>query len=154
MLSFGQPYKGSDKIDVGISDDKRALTITFSDMQLNLEGGGKSAQPIGTRVFTVMIPVGGDEEQVQIAFGLNGFALATEGTTATLVMSVNGKTVVRDIAAKSEESIVQELEFKGPRPAECRLCVFLLVGLEANNKSAAASLSVTAIDAEFLPRPK
>ena len=53
MLSFGQPYQSNDKFEFSVSDDKRAFTLTFSDFQLNLEGG-KAATPIASRVFTVV----------------------------------------------------------------------------------------------------
>lgn len=152
MLSFGLPYEGKDKFDAFVSDDKRALTVTFSDFQLNLEGG-KSFQPLASCIFTTVIPVDGDEKSVQIAFGVNAFALTTEGATATIAISVNGQTTVADFSGNSQESIVQQLEFKCERPSECRLCIFLLVGLDSKNPNAAASLSVSTIDAEFLPRP-
>jgi hypothetical protein len=152
MLAFGQPYQSKDKFEFGVSDDKRAFTLTFSDFQLNLEGG-KSATPIASRVFTIVVPVEGDEKWAEIAFGVNAFALTAEGATATIAISVNGRTTVADFSGNSEESIVQQLEFNGEKPSECRLCVFLLAGLDSKNPNGAASLSVSSIDGEFLPRP-
>ena len=152
MLSFGQAYPGTDKFDFNISDDKRAFTLTFSDFQLNLEGG-KSAKLVDSRVSAIVVPVGGDQKQAQIAFGLNAFAVTTGGATATIVISVNGTTTVADFSGDTQESIVQQIEFEDSRPSECRICVFLLVGLDSSNPDAAASLSVTSIDGEFLPRP-
>jgi hypothetical protein len=152
MLAFGQPYQGKDKFDFHVSDDKRAFTLTFQDFQLNLEGG-KSATPIGSRVFTAVVPVQGDEKRVEIAFGVSAFAATTEGATATIAISVNGQTVFADFSGKSDESIVQQLEFKDERPSECRICIFLLVGLDSKNPNTGASLSVATIDGEFLPRP-
>jgi hypothetical protein len=151
MLSFGQAYPGSDKFDFHVSDDKRAFTLTFADFQLNLEGG-KSAKPVATRVGTIVVPVGGDQKQAQIAFGMSAFAVTTEGSTGTVVLSVNGRTTVADFTGEKQESIVQEIEFEGDRPAECRICIFLLAGLDSRDPGA-TSLSVSTIDGEFLPRP-
>jgi hypothetical protein len=68
------------------------------------------------------------------------------------VLSVNGKTTAADFSGEKQESIVQQIEFEGDRPSECRICIFLLAGLDSKNPGA-TSLSVSTIDGEFLPRP-
>lgn len=155
MLAFGQvpTYKGTDKFELSVSEDKRAFTLTFSDLQLAGQTG-KSPAPISSRVFSLAVPVSGDDKRVEIEFGVSAFVLTTEGATATLVFSVNGQTTVADFAANTEKGFVQQLKFTGDRPSECRLCAFLLVGQDSKNANAAANLSVSAVDAEFLPRPK
>ncbi len=155
MLGFGQvpTYQSNDKFELAVSDDKRAFTLTFSDLQVTVETS-KSPAPIASRVFSLAVPLAGEEKKkTEIEFNVSAFVLTTEGATATMVFSVNGQTTVADFAANAEQSFLQKLRFTAEKPSECRLSVFLLVGQDSKNSNAAASLNVSAIDAEFLPRP-
>jgi hypothetical protein len=153
MFTFGQipTYQGDERFEVVVSDDKRALTLMFSDLQATV-GGSKSLAPISTRVFSLVLPLEGDEKMVEIEFIVQGFILALEGATASLVCSVNGQTTVTDFPGRVDESFVQKLKFAAETPSESRLCVFLLLGRDSGNANAEAQLSVTSIDAEILPR--
>jgi hypothetical protein len=112
--------------------------------------------PVSTYVFSLVFPLqdDGKKKKVKIEFILQGFVLAPEGTTATLVCSVNGQTTVADFPGGSNESFVHKLKFAAERPSEARLCVFLLVGRNSSDNDAQAQLSVSSLDAEILPRPK
>ena len=153
MFIFGQipTYQSDEKYGLGVSDDRRALTLTFSDLQATF-GGGKSPAPMATRVFSLVLPLEGDEKRVEIEFTVQGFILTPEGATATMVCSVNGQTTVADFPERSEQSFVHTLKFEAQTPSECRLYVFLLVGRDSRNAYADAYLNVASIDAEFLPR--
>jgi hypothetical protein len=153
MFTFGQipTYQSDDKFELGVSDDKRALTLTFSDLQVTV-GGSKSPAPASTRVFCVVVPLEGDDKSVEIEFTASAFIKTLEGATATLVSSVNGQTTVADFPANSDQSFEQRLKFTAQSPSECRLCVFLLVGRDSKNSNAEAFLNVPSIDAEILPR--
>jgi hypothetical protein len=153
MFTFGKipMYQSDEKFELGVSDDKRALTLTFSDFQVTV-GGSKAAAPMSTRVFSLVLPLEGDEKRVEIEFIIQGFILALEGATATLVCSVNGQTTVADFPAGSNQSMIQKLTFTAETPSESRLCIFVLLGRDTKNDHAEAHLSVTSIDAEILPR--
>jgi hypothetical protein len=155
MITFGQipTYQSDDKFELAVSDDKRALTLTFSDLQTAV-GGSKSAAPISTRMFSLVVPLEGDDKNVEIEFGVSSSIATLDDATATLVCSVNGQSTVADFPANSDESFVQQLKFTCQSPSECRLCVVLLVGRGSKNSKAEAFLNVTAIDAEILPRPR
>jgi len=155
MFIFGQmpAYRSDKKFELDVSDDKRALTLTFSDLQTTV-GGGKSPAPMSTGMFSLVLPLEGDERRVEIEFIVQGFALAPEGATATMVCSVNGQTTVADFPGSSDQSFVQKLKFTAETPSECRLNVFLLVGRDSRNANAEASLNVNSIDAEIMPRPR
>jgi hypothetical protein len=155
MFTFGQipTYQSDGRFELGVSDDKRALTLAFSDLLITA-GGSKSSAPLSTRVFSFVLPLEGDEKRVEIEFVVQGFILALEGATATLVCSVNGQTTVADFPGRSEQSFVQKLQFAAEAPSEFRLCVFLLLGRDSRNANAEAHLNVTSIDAEILPRPQ
>jgi hypothetical protein len=155
MFIFGQmpTYQSDEKFELDVSDDKRALTLTFSDLQATV-GGGKSPAPMSTRMYSLVLPLEGDEKRVEIEFIVQGFILAHEGATATMVCSVNGQTTVADFLGMSDQSFVQKLNFAAEAPSECRLYVFLLVGRDSRNASAEAFLNVNSIDAEILPRAR
>lgn len=154
MFTFGQiqKYQSDEKFDLSVSDDKRALTVRFSDFQAAV-GGSKSQAPVSTRLFSLVLPLQGDEKTVEIEFNLDGFVLALEGATASLVCSVNGQTTVADFPAGSDQSFVHTLKFTAETPSEARLCVVLLLGRDSSNADAEAHLSLATIDAEILPRP-
>src|SRR5258706_16419094 len=66
MFTFGQipTYQSDERFELGVSDDKRALTLTFSDLQATV-GGSKSPVPMSTRVFSLVLPLEGDEKRVE-----------------------------------------------------------------------------------------
>lgn len=154
MFTFGKTptYQSDGNFILNISNDGRALTATFSDLVVTV-GGSKSPTPISTHVFHLVLPIEGDGEQIEIEFAIQGFALTLEGTTASIVSSVNGQTTVTDFLTNSEQSFTHQLKFAAPSASECRLSVFLLAGRDKNS-NAEASLNVLSIDAEFLPRPQ
>ncbi len=153
MFTFGQipTYQSDANFELAVSDDKRALTLTFSDLQVTV-GNSKSPAPMSTRVFSLVLPLQGDEKKVEIEFVVQGYSLTPKGATATMICSVNGQTTVADFPGSSDQSFEQKLKFAAETPSECRLCVFLVVGRDSKNPETAAYLNVTSIDAEFLPR--
>ncbi len=162
MFSFGQtptfqsatpPFQSDESSILEVSEDKRALTMTFSELGVTV-GDSQSPAPMSPRTFFLVLPLEGYDERAEIEFFCSAHVLTTEGATATLVFSVNGQTTVADFPANSEQSFTPSLKITGPSPSECRLCVFLLVGRDSQNSNSAASLNVLAIDAEILPRPR
>jgi hypothetical protein len=76
-----------------------------------------------------------------------------KGTTATLMLSVNGQSTVADFLVDPDQIFVQKLNFAADAPSECRLFALLLVGRDSRSPTAAASLNFVSLDAEILPRP-
>ena len=154
MFTFGQipAYQSDEKFELAVSDDKRALTINFADFQISV-GGSTSPRPMSTREFSLVLPLEGDDKRVEIEFAVDGFILALEGATASVFCSVNGQTTVADFPGSSDQNFVQRLTFAAETPTEARLYLLLLLGRDSGNANADASLSVTSIDAEILPRP-
>lgn len=153
MFTFGQipTDQGDERFELTISDDRRALTLMFSDL-LATVGSSRSPSAMSTRVFSLVLPLEGEEERVEIELVAQGSIVVLEGATATLVCSVNGQTTVADFPSGSDDSFVQKLTFVADAPSEARLCVFLLLGRDSANADAEAHLNVSSIDAEILPR--
>ena len=154
MFTFGQipMYQSDEKFELAVSEDKRSLTINFADFQASV-GGSKSPKPMSTREFSLVLPLEGDDKRVEIEFIVDGFILALDGATASIVCSVNGQTAVTDFPGSADQNFVQKLTFAAETPSEARLYLFLLLGRDSSNADADANLSVTSIDVEILPRP-
>ncbi len=154
MFTFGRTptYQTDEELDLALSDDRRALTLRFSEFEVSV-GGGSS--PTSTRAFCLVLPLeGGNGETAEIEFIVtNALVVTTEGATATIVLSVNGQTTVADFPANTEQSYLQSLKLTAPSPSECRLCVFLLVGRDSRNPNAEALMNTTAIDANIPSAP-
>jgi hypothetical protein len=154
MLTFSKipTYKSDEQFDLGISDDKRAFTLSFSDLEVNSEAS-KSVAPIATRAFSLVVPLEGEEKRVEIAFHVSdGFVTTGEGATATIVFSVNGQTTVTDFGANADQSFRQDLKLTGEMPSECRLYVLLLIGRDLKSPNSQAFLRAALLDAEIRPR--
>src|SRR5262245_66686451 len=97
MFIFGKmpTYQSDEKFELDVSDGKRALTLTFSDLQATV-GCGKSPAPMSTRMFSLVLPLEGYEKMVEIEFIVQGFTLVHEGETATMVFCCSGQSNVVD----------------------------------------------------------
>jgi hypothetical protein len=153
MFGFGQTptFQSDEPFNFDVSEDKRALTMTFSELGVYV-GDSQSPAPTSTHTFFLVLPLEGYDESAEIEFAVSAFVLTTEGATATLLFSVNGQTTVADFPENSEQSFTPSLKITGPSPSECRLCVFLLVGRDSKDPNPAASLNVLAIDANIPER--
>jgi hypothetical protein len=149
-----EPRPAQPVSQLDVSDDGGALTLTFSALEVAI-GGSNSQAPTSALAFFFVLPLEGDDnETVEMDFHVQGFVLTTGGTTATVVLSVNGQTTVADFPANSEQSYLQSLKFTAPSPSECRLSVFLLAGRDSNNPDAEAFVNTLSIDANIPSAPQ
>jgi hypothetical protein len=168
MVTFAHAptFQSDEQFELDISDDREALTLTFSGFEVPVGGSNRgrladwspellAPAPTATRAFFLVMPLEGDDnESVEIDFHVQGFVLTTEGATATVMLSVNGQTAVADFPANSEQSYLQSLKFTpSSPPSECRLGVFLLVGRDSTNSNAEAFINTTTIDANIPSTP-
>ena len=154
MMTFGKipAYQGTEKYDLAVSPDQRALTLTFSDFVARTGSG--SSVPVASRLFNFVAPLEGDEKRVEIEVGISAGLVLQKGATATIVASVNGQTATADFTGEADDSPVHKLKFVSEKPTECRLSVLLLAGRDSKIPDSEVFLNVLAIDAEILPRPK
>ncbi len=143
------PSFQSEKIfDLAVTEDKKAFTMTFSDLQLG-EKGESLPTPVVTRVFSVVLPFSGGQNGVEIPFHIQGFAaLATKGTSAYVVFSVNGQTSTVNLPTGLDESFLHTLVFKAASASEARLTILLVLERDTKYPEAAAFLNIEAIDTE------
>jgi hypothetical protein len=154
MYTFGRipRFKTKDRFDTGLSEDKRALTLTFADFHAAV-GGSNPPGSLATRLISLVLPLHGEAEKLEIEFTFQGFVFALEGASASLVCSVNGQTTVSDFPAGSDQDYLHKHTFTAERGSEARLYLLLLVGRDSKNTDAEAHMNVATIDAEILPRP-
>ena len=154
MFTFGPvpTYQGDVSFDAGVSDDKRALTLTFSDATVEVGNSPRDTALVVNRMFSLLLPLEGDGGRAEIEFTLQAGIVMSEGSTVTLILSVNGQSTVADFVAEPIEGFVQTLNFAADAPSECRLFVVLLAGRDSQFPGAAAAVSVSSLDAEILPR--
>ena len=149
---FGSEWTGGgdNGFDLSISDDGQAFTLTFAQIQADVDAG-KSPDLIAARVFSAVVPIHGDGNDVSIAFTTQGFAFAAEGADAYALLSVNGQTTVQHFAAGTDEGFEQQLTVKGVPTSQCHLTVVAVAQRDPARADAAATLRPSSVDAEIQP---
>ncbi len=154
-FTFGEiiPEDGTDAVfEAAVTEDGRAFTLTFSDLVSTVEG--PDSLPVSASLFSVVLPLHG-QGKAEIEFGFSGAAIVTQGATATLFVSANGQSTVRDFPPGTDDSFVHPLLFVSEDPSECRLFAMLLAGRDsvfAADAEPAAFINILSIDGEMLPR--
>src|ERR1051326_4476065 len=95
-VTFGSGWTGSgdNGFDVSISGDSLAFTIRFAEIEAKVDAG-TSDDIVAARVFSAVMPLEGDGDEVSIAFTASVFAFTSEGATGYALLSVNGQTAIQ-----------------------------------------------------------
>jgi hypothetical protein len=149
MITFGQgpTYQSGEGAQLAVSGDKKAFTLTFSNLQAVVDG----EITVATRAYSLVLPLEGDEKKATIAFHVNAGVLTKAAATATLAFDVNGQTAVSNFPANTDVTHVQTLKVAADMPFNCRMSVWVVAGRDGKNRESAAFLNVIAIDAEIQP---
>ena len=69
MFKFGQiaAKQGNVQFDLSVTPERRAATFTFSEFEIKVQGG-KAAAATSARSASLLLPLEGDEERVEIEF--------------------------------------------------------------------------------------
>ena len=126
---FGSEWTGDGDsgFDLSISGDGQAFTLTFAEIQADVDGG-KAPDLTAARVFSAVVPVHGDGNEVSIAFTAQGFAFASDG---------------------ADQGFEQQLIVKGVPTSLCHLAVVAVVQRDPAHADAAAVLRPSSVDAEI-----
>jgi len=153
MIGFsggGPTYQSGEGPELAVTDDKKAFTLGFSNLQVAV--GIDPPTAVAMRAFTLVLPLEGDEPKTTIAFRVSAGVLTKAAATATLVFDVNGQTAVSNFPADTDDRThVQSLKVTADMPFECRMSVWLVVGRDAKKTASSAFLNVMTIDAEIQP---
>ena len=96
-----------DTVEAAVSPDRRALTTTFSDFEVGLDG--ESAEPDATKSFSMTLPLTDGANGDVVGFHVSGFANTHAGATARMTLREGGKVNVKDIPTDSDVEIVESL---------------------------------------------
>lgn len=154
VFTFGEipAYQGDVSFQAAVSDDRRAVTITFSDVTVELGNAPTDTALTASRSLFLVLPLVGGPGRAEIELNLQAGILLTEGAHATLLSSVNGRSTVTDFLVEPDQTVVQALTLVADTPAECRLFAMLMVGRDSRFPEATALANLVSIDAEVLPR--
>jgi hypothetical protein len=95
--------------ETDIADDRRALTTTFSDLEVTV-GNGEVTEPDATRSFSMTLPLTDGAKGETLRVHAQGFAFTQDGATARLTLRGGGRVTVKDIPTGSELDLLQTLE--------------------------------------------
>jgi hypothetical protein len=97
----------NDTLETAISPDRRALTTSFSDFEVIVNG--KVTEPDATKSFSMTLPLTGGANGDVVGFHVQGFTAVEEGATARVTLRGGGKTIVRDFPSGIDKSFVESL---------------------------------------------
>ena len=147
-MRFGPVTSNDSTVDIAIDPSRKTLTTRFSTLEVSV-GSGESAPPDATRTFSLVVPLTAAARNAKLTFYASGFAFADKGTTARLILRVNGRSIARDFPAGSEVEYVQPLKLSAVPASQYRLSVLLEVHQVPGSHDGTAFLSVSAIDARI-----
>jgi hypothetical protein len=141
VVRFGTVTSDDSGADVAVSPDGKALTATFSDLEMNLNQGVPSN---GTRL---MMPLTGGAQKAKITVYVQGYAL-TDHATARLTLTLNGQTVVTNFPAGTDDSYTQPLEVPVAAGSVYQLSLTFEGQQAPGADDGSAYLNVSSIDAD------
>jgi hypothetical protein len=128
-----------------VSGDRRALTTTFSDLQVGLAA---EDAPDTSRSMRMTIPLTDGVEGETLYVHAQGYSLANEHATARLTLRARGQAVVQRFPAGSDDSFLTTLELPAVPGATYELSAMVEVKERADSEGA-AYLNILSIDAEI-----
>ena len=90
-----------------MSDDRRALTTTFSDFEVITDPA--SAEPSATKSFSMTLPLTDGANGDVLGFHVSGWSITNAGATARMTLRGGGKVKVKDFPTGSDVEIVESL---------------------------------------------
>lgn len=109
-------------LEPSVSEDGRTMTLTFSDVVVELGNSPDDAALTASRALSLVVPLKGAPRRTEIEFAMQGSLEVSENAHASVLLSVNGQSTLADFGADSStSSYLQPLHFIADTPAECRL---------------------------------
>jgi hypothetical protein len=133
---------------IDISPDRRAFTLTFDALQIEV-GNGEQTPAIVSRSYPLVVPLTGAARKATVEFHASGFIFADEDTTATLTLAVNGYQSVKTWSPDIEDDFVQTLRLPAT-PNSYRLSVSLQLRQRSGKPESTGHLDVVSIDAQIV----
>jgi hypothetical protein len=146
-LRFGAVTTSGADSDTGIASDRRALTTTFSDLEVTV-GNGEVTEPDAARSFSMTLPLTDGAKGETLRFHAQGYAFTRDGATARLTLRGGGRVTVKDITTGSDGDLLQTLDL----PASPATTYQLSAAIELHQHGGTGGdgyLNILAIDVEI-----
>jgi uncharacterized protein YegP (UPF0339 family) len=143
-----RPTASDDEFTFNVDPDGQVFDILFSDLQANLDE--ESSDMVAARVFSIVLPLDGAGDAVDITFDFSGSAFTTRGARGYAGLSVNGKTSATSFPPRTDEfDYVQRVKFETGPNFECHLSAFVLAERDSLHPGTVARLNIHSINARI-----
>jgi hypothetical protein len=129
-----------------IAGDRRALTTTFSDFEVTVDGA--SAEPVYTKTFSMTVPLTDGAEGETLRVHASGFTILEEGAKARIALKGGGQQLLKGFATGSDEEYVETLELRA-RPGVIYQLSFAIEINRGVGPAGNGFLNMVAIDIEI-----
>jgi hypothetical protein len=137
----------NDTVETGVSDDRRALTTTFSDREVEVgDGGSKNCDATLSFAMTLSLTDGAEGETLRLH--VQGYAFVQGSARAQLTLKANGRVRVKDFPAGSNDSYLQTLQLPAIPATTYQLSGVVELHQDPDT-GGAAYVNVLSIDAEI-----
>jgi hypothetical protein len=109
-VRFGPVTTAGRPNDTAVSPDRRALTTTFSDFEVTMDGA--SAEPVVTKTFSMTLPLTDGAKEETLRVHASGFTILEEGAKARIALKGGGRQLLKGFATGSDEEYVETLELR------------------------------------------
>jgi hypothetical protein len=145
-------FQTDDNFEYALSGDKKAFTLAFKTAFEatvgNIQDSKTPEAPVGTKVFSVVIPVYG--KSIDTTFIVTAFASAEEGASGALLFTVNDKTTVTRFAPSEGKETLVKLRYRAKAVSDVRFTLVLLAQRDQAHAKATSLVHVTTIDSDLL----
>ncbi|HEX7147898.1 MAG TPA: hypothetical protein VF512_10335 [Actinomycetota bacterium] len=131
--------------ETGVSEDRRALTTTFADLQVGLQ---YEDAPDSSRTMQLAIPLTDGAQGETLFIHAQGYSFTDDHAKGQLVLRARGRTIVQPFPAGSNDSFLTTLELPAVPGATYELSAVLELE-ETSDASGGAYLNILSIDAEI-----
>jgi hypothetical protein len=130
--------------ETNVSGDRRALTTAFEDLQVGLQ---YEDAPDSSRSMQLAIPLTDGAEGETLFIHAQGYSIASDAT-AQLILRANGRTIVQQFPAGTDDSFLRTLEVPAVPGATYQLSAVIEVRPDSDT-GGDAYLNILSIDAEI-----
>jgi hypothetical protein len=145
-VRFGKVTTAGQDNDTSISDDRRALTTTFSDFQVAVEPA--SGATGATKTFTMTMPLSADAAGETLWVHAQGYAFFDGGAKGSVTLQGGGHQIIQGYATPTDDSFLQTLELPA-RPGVTYQLRFAVDIDRGAGDEGTGYLNVAAIDIEI-----
>lgn len=138
--------------EVGVSDDRKAFTTTFSDVQIEVGNDDSAASTVAGRLVQVGLPLIDAEADPPINLSISGYAVVQERASAWLCVRVGGDTRIIDFPVGTDRSFIVQVTHS-PIGAESEIALSVCAVVERDGRDGGlALLTITTIDGDIRVR--